>query len=572
MKKSIKILLLTLMMFVFCGVIHSEDARAASPYMIKVNKQQNVVTIYKYKGGDYKAYKAFVCSAGYATPTGTFSLGEKLRWHTLDGPSYGQYCSRIYNGILFHSVWYYQPQTKNSQSYIQYNKLGTTASHGCIRLTVADCKWIYDNCPSGTKVVIYNSKNPGPLGKPTAIKVKGYMGWDPTDPDPANPYHKMKPTIKGAESKNIAYGSKFNILKGIKVKNSTGFDAKKLLKTKIMYKMDKKSKYQKVKKVNTKKPGRYKVTYSITDEIKHTAKVTVTYKVLTKVEVSSITLSSKKKTLYLGSAASKAKFTLKVKKIKPASATTKKVKYYSSNPSVAKVTSKGVVKALKAGTTTISVRAADGSGTTTSCKVTVIQYATGLQLTAPGKTLDVGNAMQLRATVSPSTVSNKALTWVSSNPSVATVSASGSVRALKSGSVTITATTKDGSKISASYTITVTYKYSKTNTAVPSPKVEAGTEWNTVVKEKLPSVVTIADAHGHTATANVTWTCTGYNSTKAGTYKATGKVSLPAGWSGSIPVLNVNVMVTEKEPEPEPGTEPGTETGTENGQDESNIK
>lgn len=164
-----------------------QAAEATKQYIIKVNKQQNVVTIYKKEKKKYKPYKAFVCSVGNATPIGTFPLGAKYRWHELMGPSYGQYCSRITGSILFHSVWYYKI-SKNTQSYVQYNRLGTTASHGCVRLTVADSKWIYDNCPSGTKVVIYSSSNPGPLGKPKAKKMSGYMGWDPTDPDPANPY------------------------------------------------------------------------------------------------------------------------------------------------------------------------------------------------------------------------------------------------------------------------------------------------------------------------------------------------------------------------------------------------
>ncbi|MCH5252193.1 MAG: Ig-like domain-containing protein [Lachnospiraceae bacterium] len=547
MKKSITIILFTLLLFVTCGVVNKTEAHAANPYMIKINKQQNVVTIYKYKGGKYKAYKAFVCSAGSATPLGTFHLQEKLRWHLLDGPSYGQYCTRIYKGFLFHSVWYHQ-QTKDSQSYIQYNRLGSIASHGCVRLTVADAKWIFDNCPTGTKVIIYKSKNPGPLGKPRAIKVSGYSGWDPTDPDPENPYRNKKPTIKGAKSKSIAYGSKFNVMKGIKVKNSTGFNAKDLLRTKIYYKMDKKTKYKKVKKIDTNKPGKYKVTYSITDEIKHKAKVTVVYKVLTKVSVSSITLNHRSKTLYLGGKASAAKFTLKVKKIKPKTATSKKVIYTSSNPSVATVSKKGVVRAQKAGTAVITVKAADGSGTVNSCTVTVRQYATGLSLTAAGKVLTVGNAMQLHATLKPSTVSNRSLTYRSSNPAVASVSSSGSVKALKSGTVTITATTKDGSNISASYTITVVYRYAKVTSAIREASVTTGTSWETVVAEKLPSSVTIADAYGNTAQATVTWSCAAYDESKPGSYEVTGTVTLPSGWIGTIPKLKATVQVTE-EPE-----------------------
>jgi len=543
MKRRIQILLLTLLLFVAGGALHSKEAKAASPYMIKVNKQQNVVTIYKYKDGKYEPHKAFVCSTGKATPLGTFYLKEKIRWHVLDGPSYGQYCTRITGSILFHSVWYYENGKPNTQSYIQYNRLGTTASHGCVRLTVGDCKWIYNNVSSGTKVVIYNSKNPGPLGKPSAIKVSGYMGWDPTDPDPANPYHDRKPTIKGAKSKNIAYGSKFNLLKGIKVKNSTGFNAKKLLKTKIMYKMDKTSKYKKVKKINTKKPGKYKVTYSITDEIKHKAKVTVVYKVLTKVEVSSITLNKNSNTLYLGTSASKAKFTLKVKKIKPAKATTKKVKYSSSDTSVATVSSKGVVKAKKAGTAVITVKATDGTGTYATCKITVVQYATGLTLTGPGKTLDVGNAMQLKASVAPTTTSNKSLTYSSSDSNIAKVSASGVVTALKPGTVTITATTKDGSNKKATYTITVYYKYAETTVETMETSVDQGTTWEDAAA-KLPQTVTVSDGRGNTAKASIEWSCADYDSSVAGTYTAIGKVILPEGWQGTVQDVTGTITVT----------------------------
>ena len=64
-----------------------------------------------------------------------------------------------------------------------YNKLGTVASHGCIRLRAGDAKWIYDNCDIGTKVTIYdNKKVPGPFDKPKAQKLSSSHTWDPTDP------------------------------------------------------------------------------------------------------------------------------------------------------------------------------------------------------------------------------------------------------------------------------------------------------------------------------------------------------------------------------------------------------
>ena len=518
--------------------------------MIKINKQQNVVTIYKEKDGKYKPHKAFVCSVGYATPTGAFSLGEKLRWHLLDGPSYGQYCTRITGSILFHSVWYYS-QNKADQSYIQYNKLGTTASHGCVRLTVADAKWIYDNCPSGTKVTIYNAKNPGPLGKPSAIKVSGYSGWDPTDPDPANPYKKKKPVIQGVRGGNIAYGSKINLLKGIKVKNSTGFNAKKLLTVKIKYKMDDESTYKKVKKLDSKRPGKYKVTYEITDEIAHKAKKTVIYKVLSSVEVSSITLSSKAKTLYLGGKAAQSKYKLKVKKIKPAKATTKKVTYQSSNSSIATVSGKGLIRAKKPGTVTVTVKATDGSGTKATCKIKVCRYVSGITLSAAGKVLDVGNAMQLRAAVTPGDATNKKVKYTSSDSSIATVSEFGSVRALRPGTVTITAKATDGSGKKASYVIETRYLLNHVET--PEPDVVttvSGAAWS-AVEELLPDNAVIKDRYGNQSSASVQWDGSGYDGTTSGTYEVIGHIILPKDWMGIPPDWRVKILVAVPETEME---------------------
>ncbi len=108
------------------------------------------------------------------------------------GPSYGQYATRIYDSYLFHSVPYYS-QHKDDVEYDEFNLLGTRASLGCIRLAVVDVKWIYDNCPLGTPVIIYNdADDPGPMGKPGTIYTDPAdtekRGWDPTDPDPANPW------------------------------------------------------------------------------------------------------------------------------------------------------------------------------------------------------------------------------------------------------------------------------------------------------------------------------------------------------------------------------------------------
>ena len=156
-------------------------------YRAEVNRTTCTVTIYAKDGnnGYIIPVIAFTCSVGLPsseTPTGTFHTLAKYRWATLMGPSYGQYCTRITNdGILFHSV-----AGSNTTSYnlkaSDYNMLGQPASHGCVRLSVKDAKWIYDNCDVGMEVYIYDSSDPGPFGKPATIKIPESQNWDPTDP------------------------------------------------------------------------------------------------------------------------------------------------------------------------------------------------------------------------------------------------------------------------------------------------------------------------------------------------------------------------------------------------------
>lgn len=180
----------------------NEEKPKGNKYYIKINNTANVVNIYTQddKGNYTVPFKAMICSTGRSTPaagkTYTIPSGNAARgkWGLMVGGVYAQYYTRIYNAILFHSVPY-KTQSKSNLEYWEYDKLGTKASAGCIRLTVQDAKWIYDNIPAGTKVEFYSdAKNPGPLGKPTAKKISNEANnlrvWDPTDPDSNNPWKK----------------------------------------------------------------------------------------------------------------------------------------------------------------------------------------------------------------------------------------------------------------------------------------------------------------------------------------------------------------------------------------------
>lgn len=185
-------MVLSVILIIGCSSLAFAEER--DRYILYVNCTQNIVTVYENNGeGEYRPAKAFTCSVGEGTPSGTFRTSDKYTWRLLFGDVYGQYATRITGHILFHSVPYYTTN-KDDLEYEEYNKLGETASMGCIRLSVEDAKWIYDNCPSGTTVKIYESDAEEPLEKPSAIKIDENdiekRGWDPTDPDKNNPWKK----------------------------------------------------------------------------------------------------------------------------------------------------------------------------------------------------------------------------------------------------------------------------------------------------------------------------------------------------------------------------------------------
>lgn len=176
-------------------------ANNGKPYYIMVNRAMNTVTVYAVgKDGNYSLpIKAMPCSVGDGvegtTPLGTFTLpGARYSWLFMYHDVYTQYATRIQDHVLFHSIPYdiKSPDTLLTR---QYNKLGTPASMGCIRLQCSDAKWIYDNCRAGTLVTIYDdTSTPGPLGKPqpmlSPLRASGAKAkWDPSDSKTDNPWY-----------------------------------------------------------------------------------------------------------------------------------------------------------------------------------------------------------------------------------------------------------------------------------------------------------------------------------------------------------------------------------------------
>lgn len=207
-----RILCFLLVCVLLCGTVFA--AQTKSPYAIAVNRALNTVTVYKQdENGHYTVpFKAMICStgrSGHDTPLGIYTLGSyRSEWRLMLDDSYGQYACGFYGNFLFHSVCY-SSQSHDSLIYEEYNALGSSASMGCVRLQVADAKWIYDNCPAGTQVTVYEDwDSPGPLGKPDKqvdeITAATNNGWDPTDPAEGNPWTMVPATDLTLDQETVA--------------------------------------------------------------------------------------------------------------------------------------------------------------------------------------------------------------------------------------------------------------------------------------------------------------------------------------------------------------------------------
>ena len=192
-------------------------------------------------------------------------------------------------------------------------------------------------------------------------------------------------------------------------------------------------------KVTAKGKGTAIIKATAADGSGENATCTVTV-VTPKKSVSSVTLKKTSLTMQVGKTE-----ILKVT-VKPTNAVIKNVIWTSSNTKVATVDSKGKVKAIGKGTATITATAADGSGKNAACKVTVVKkIVTGVTIKCKANTVKVKKTLTLTATVQPTNADIKDVTWKSSNTKVATVDSNGKVCGIKKGTVTITATAKDGS-------------------------------------------------------------------------------------------------------------------------------
>lgn len=140
----------------------------------------------------------------------------------------------------------------------------------------------------------------------------------------------------------------------------------------------------------------------------------------------------------------------------PANATDRSVTWSSGNPSVATVSDAGLVRGISGGSAAITVTTNDG-GLTATANITInVISVTGVTLAPATANLNIGATQQLTANVAPANASNRNVSWSSSDTSIAAVSNTGFVTALRAGTATITVRTEDGGRTATS-AITVTF-------------------------------------------------------------------------------------------------------------------
>lgn len=121
-------------------------------FLVWVDIPSQTTNIFVGNKGDWKLIKSFISSTGKPgdeTPKGTFTIKDRGTWFFSEKYQEGaKNWVRIFGNYLFHSL----PMDRNRQ--VVDATLGTPASHGCIRLSLDNIQWFYNNISSGTTVYI----------------------------------------------------------------------------------------------------------------------------------------------------------------------------------------------------------------------------------------------------------------------------------------------------------------------------------------------------------------------------------------------------------------------------------
>lgn len=398
------------------------------PYWIGIDVKNNRFTVYRTT--DNSVVHRWLCSTGTSktpTPLGTFKLPNDGRnknrheWYKFG--HYVRFAVRIKGGYHIHSVLY---NSKDEKSVVQSSvkKLGSPASHGCIRLAVAHAKWVSDNVANGTTVIIHKG-----VDDPRITSVLGRKAGLSTTPSLSMPPSVKALVLDQTGTIDLMKGETIQLNCTIQPANAT---------TRLTWKSSK-SKIASVSKsglVTAKGDGTVTITVKATNGVKAKVKVRSIDPAAprsVRLDRTGVVRIGVGETVQLTATVS------------PDTAVTD-LTWTSSKGAYATVNETGLVTGVADGTATITVKTSNGKKA--SVQVRVIDpnapKSVKLQQTSP-VTLKVGAELQLTPVPFPET-SVTTYNWSSNKAKVAVVDSNGLVKAKRAGTATITVRTANNKK------------------------------------------------------------------------------------------------------------------------------
>lgn len=222
--------------------------------------------------------------------------------------------------------------------------------------------------------------------------------------------------------------------------------------------------------------------------------------------------------------------------VAPNDAGNKSILWSSNHPEIASVAN-GLVTPLAPGTATITATTADG-GFTASCAVTVNPVSvTGVSLDKDTLSLDLGSpAGAVTATVAPANATNKAVTYISSAPGIATVSPTGAVTPVAEGTTVIRATTVDGG-LTADCTVTVhKVPVAKVTMSPASLSLTVGKGTGTLTASILPANASVTAVNWSSSNPSVASVAGGVVTPLASGTATITATTVDGGFSAACPV------------------------------------
>lgn len=133
--------------------VNNLSINSLTNHFVYLNLAEQKTYVYEGSSDNWNLIKTFESSTGLEgkeTPKGIFDVTDRGEWfYAEEFEQGGKYWVQFMGDYLFHSVPY-----NRDQSVVLDETLGKPASHGCVRLSVEDAKWLYDNIEDNTKIII----------------------------------------------------------------------------------------------------------------------------------------------------------------------------------------------------------------------------------------------------------------------------------------------------------------------------------------------------------------------------------------------------------------------------------